>query len=78
MPFAMIPLIFYQGNRKLQIERVGNYLKFMAFVKWQCSKCGKQESHSAGITPSQSKCPDGGSHVWSKLGRFIKQVFDLF
>jgi ribosomal protein L37AE/L43A len=48
----------------------------MATIKWQCSKCGKQII-TGGLTPPQSKCPDGNYHVWSKLGRFIKQLFDL-
>jgi hypothetical protein len=49
----------------------------MALVKWQCNKCGKQETHGSGITPGVSKCSSGGNHVWGKLGRYIKQFFDF-
>ena len=48
----------------------------MASVKWQCNKCGKQESHSPGITPNVSACKSGGNHVWAKLGRFLKMITD--
>jgi len=40
---------------------------------WQCTKCGKQ-SWFSGIPPQQ-KCPKGDFHVWSRLGRFLKDMF---
>jgi DNA-directed RNA polymerase subunit RPC12/RpoP len=47
----------------------------MAITKYQCSKCGKQTT-TAGSAPGQQSCPNGGYHVWSKLGRLIKQITD--
>jgi hypothetical protein len=49
----------------------------MATTKWQCNKCGKQTT-TGGSAPGQMSCPNGGYHVWAKLGRFIKRIADLF
>ncbi|MGL4346678.1 MAG: hypothetical protein ACRCR9_01150 [Chitinophagaceae bacterium] len=45
----------------------------MPVFLFQCSKCGKQASRSS--FPSPSSCPNGGNHVWQKVGRFIKRFF---
>ena len=49
----------------------------MAFIKWQCSKCGTQTT-TTGTPPGQQSCKSGGYHVWGKLGRFIQNIFDIF
>ena len=39
---------------------------------YQCQKCGTK---SVNIS-TNINCPKGGSHIWSNLGRFIKQMFN--
>jgi ribosomal protein L37AE/L43A len=48
----------------------------MATIKWQCNKCGKQ-TITGGSAPTQQSCPNGGYHVWGRLGRFLKQIVEL-
>ena len=45
----------------------------MATTKWQCSKCGKQQTQTN--TPGQSSCPEGSYHVWGKLGRMFLKIY---